>query len=913
MCVRAAVEAVQLATRAAGLGQRTDAQLLADVRATRDPAAFEALVRRHGPLVLAACRAVLRDEAAAEDAFQAAFVALYQSAPAIRSSSVAGWLFRVARWAALRARRSAERRAKYERSATPRETASVDSSWREAVAALHEELDRLPDVDRQPLILCYLEGLSRDEAARRLGWTLNEVRGRLERSRGRLRKRLQKRGIALSAGLLAAVGIETLHPTLICAAVARASRPTGRVAELASAGLVGKAPLVFAMVVVAGLVAATGLGSGGPQAGAGLAPTKELPKAANGKPSDAPPDDKAITGRVVDPDGKPVADATIWLIAFDRTAKNASRTDTDGRFTLPGDGKTDRTRTHSGGRVHLAATKDGFGVALPPERFDPKYLVLKLAKDDVPIHGRILDLQGKPVAGATVTPLQVWATPDDSLSDWLKAIRAEEDAPNQVTASSFRRKASPGPGLAAVKTDAQGHFTFAGVGRERLLRIQVSGPSIATAEVEVITHDLPATRANYDPKNSKFGQVTFHGATFDFAADPTQPFEGIVTAADTGKPIPRAVVHADYRLWIETTADEQGRYRLVGLPPGEHRLVAAPPAGEPFVPRLQIVGRASNEKPVTVDFGLTRGTWVEGTLTDARTKKPIANGRLCYFPFDETARQKASGDTAAFDDTAAWTDAAGRFKIAALPGAGAIGINGPGGPYVSADRRSLQGDSLLWTRDGIRVRWTRVYFASFDALAVVEVDPKKPRNYSFTLDHGETIVGRVLDPDGKPLEGARASRLTEHNLWTTDPFPTERFEVRQITENRSRAVLLWHEERKLGAVFRPKVGEPAPEIRLKPNGSAVGRLLTVDGKPAADRPLEIHLQIPGDFGWGPWFPMMKLRTDAAGRFEIPNLPEGPEFSIRYREKGAGSSGRDVREFRVTSGKETDLGDVKPQP
>src|SRR5215213_4880076 len=192
MGMRAAVEVVQLATRAAGLGQRTDAQLLADVRADRDPAAFEALVRRHGPLVLAACRTILKDESAAEDAFQAAFVALYQSAPAIRGPSAAGWLFRVARRAALRARRAADRRARHERSAIRPTSDRGDPSWREAVAALYEELDRLPEIDRQPLILCYLEGLSRDEAARRLGWTLNEVRGRLKRSRARLRKRLER-------------------------------------------------------------------------------------------------------------------------------------------------------------------------------------------------------------------------------------------------------------------------------------------------------------------------------------------------------------------------------------------------------------------------------------------------------------------------------------------------------------------------------------------------------------------------------------------------------------------------------------------------------------------------------------------------------------------------------------------------
>src|SRR5205823_396848 len=126
------------------------------------------------------------------------------------------------------------------------------------------------------------------------------------------------------------------------------------------------------------------------------------------------------------------------------------------------------------------------------------------------------------------------------------------------------------------------------------------------------------------------------------------------------------------------------------------------------------------------------GVWVEGTLTDARTKKPIAGATLEYCPLDDQARKQAAGDAAAFDDTAARTDAAGRFKVAVLPGPGAIGIHGPAGPYVSAERRPLQGDSLLWTRDGIRVRWVRAFFTGFDVLAVVEVDPKKPRTYAFT-------------------------------------------------------------------------------------------------------------------------------------------------------------------------------------
>src|SRR5262249_46377074 len=161
----------------------------------------------HGPLVLSACRHVLRDDAAAEDAFQGTFTLLYRTAGSIRNRpSLAGWLFRVARRCASNVRRSAERRERREARAARRETTlPTDATWREALAILHEELDRLPDLYRLPLIHCYLQGLSRDEAARRLGWSLNEVRGRLERGRSRLRGRLEKRGIALSAGLLATV------------------------------------------------------------------------------------------------------------------------------------------------------------------------------------------------------------------------------------------------------------------------------------------------------------------------------------------------------------------------------------------------------------------------------------------------------------------------------------------------------------------------------------------------------------------------------------------------------------------------------------------------------------------------------------------------------------------------------------
>src|SRR5262245_42556022 len=184
----------------ASLAPLSDRELLERFVARQDRAACEALVWRHGALVLAACRQVLDAPADVEDAFQATFLTLLRKASAVRKREAVGsWLFGTAHHIAVQARLSAGRRRRREaRAAAVREPGvqpAPDLSWREAVGVLHEELDRLPDRFRLPLLLCYLQGKSRDEAAEQLGWTPSSVRGRLERGRAALRKRLVRRGI----------------------------------------------------------------------------------------------------------------------------------------------------------------------------------------------------------------------------------------------------------------------------------------------------------------------------------------------------------------------------------------------------------------------------------------------------------------------------------------------------------------------------------------------------------------------------------------------------------------------------------------------------------------------------------------------------------------------------------------------
>ncbi len=218
-------------------GETTDAQLLERFVARREESAFQAIVRRHGPLVLSLCRRLLPTIHDAEDAFQATFLVLARKAASIRKhNSVSSWLYGVAYRVAGRAQELAVRRRTFERGEAdmmpsvnshgrdgPEEPAearisldhlpgaddeqmgpAAEASCRETRRALDEELCRLPEKYRAPLVLCYLEGHSTATAARRLGLPVGTFKSRLSRAREVLRSQLTRRGIVLAGVALAA-------------------------------------------------------------------------------------------------------------------------------------------------------------------------------------------------------------------------------------------------------------------------------------------------------------------------------------------------------------------------------------------------------------------------------------------------------------------------------------------------------------------------------------------------------------------------------------------------------------------------------------------------------------------------------------------------------------------------------------
>jgi RNA polymerase sigma factor (sigma-70 family) len=230
-----------------GLADCGDHELLERFTARGDEAAFAALVGRHGPMVRGLCRRLLGDPGRADDVFQATFLALARRAGSIRRRAAVGsWLYGVARRLSHNAQRGDARRRRHERRAAegrPHRTPH-DPGWAELLAVLDEELGRLPEQARAPLLLCYLEGYTQDEAARFLGWSVGTLRRRLAWGRDLLRRRLTRRGATLSVGLFAAL----LAPRAAIAAVPEglALATAHAAADFAAGGAAGTAAAALA-------------------------------------------------------------------------------------------------------------------------------------------------------------------------------------------------------------------------------------------------------------------------------------------------------------------------------------------------------------------------------------------------------------------------------------------------------------------------------------------------------------------------------------------------------------------------------------------------------------------------------------------------------------------------------------------
>ena len=367
-------QAIHTLFEVGSVGGMNDGQLLEQFAARNTEAAFAALVARHGPMVLSVCVGLLGDAHDAEDAFQAAFLILARKARSIRDPDLLGnWLYGVARRTAQKAkarracwRRRAGAEGAMSSVAVVNGLAELEPVRREETAALHEEVDRLPQSLRAPIVLCYLEGLTHDEAARRLRWPVGTVRSRMARARDLLRARLIRRGLAYTAIAATiesprAVMAEVPHALAHTTTRSAVGLATGTVSGLVSTPVATLMEEVLKAMFMTQLkrIVATALAVAGIAAGAGLIAVGAL--------------------------------------------------------------QPQPSRTHGGANSAIGKPAE------QPEKPTTKKVTQAMnPASTMPVTGRIVDLEGRPVAGVTVQVTQITKPKGDDLSAWIEAVKRGE-------------------------------------------------------------------------------------------------------------------------------------------------------------------------------------------------------------------------------------------------------------------------------------------------------------------------------------------------------------------------------------------------------------------------------------------------------------------------------------------------------
>ncbi len=697
------------------LAGSSDARLLERYLSDRDELAFEALVRRHGPMVLGVCRRLLNDPNDADDAFQAAFLLLARRRISIREEEcIGGWLHRVAWRIAVQVRSDAARRRERERQAAVYvgEPMTSNAGHDDTVAMIHQEIDRLPDRYRRPVVLCYLEEMTYRQAADQLRWSEATTRGRLARARDLLRARLTRRGVALGgAGLGLAVGaspsMAATVPAALLQVTVRAARhlalgesaavsttTVALVKRAARAMVLARLKAVAATAVV--VAALAGLGTGLAAMGIGddqprSAGPDRVVRADQEKGAEGPT--ITVRGRVLAPDGKPAAGAGVYTIASRPDGDPAepvlrAKAGADGayRFAIPGQEFNAVVEAWPWSALTLLAVADGLGpdwihLKEPPD--EP--VNLRLVDDSVPISGRILDLQGHPVAGAKVTRSAIMAEGAQGIDPYLELLRND---PFRASNHNFAKSYGDGvrlPGRpASVTTDADGRFRLTGIGRDRIIDLAVEGPTIHSATITAMTRNAAAVSTPRDAFSAK----TVYGATFEHLVPPGRALTGVVRDKRTGRPL--AGIHVGgMGTNARATTDAEGRYTLPGFPKGRsYGLMVVAGAKPPYFATCRDVPDTAGLDPLQADVDCVPGILLRLKLIDKETGKPAAGADVAYWPIFPNGHVREVSGFAPIHGSGPYSDgiqqADGTYLLGVLPGPGAVMVRTAEGRYRPA-------------------------------------------------------------------------------------------------------------------------------------------------------------------------------------------------------------------------------------
>lgn len=675
------------------------------------------------------------------------------------------------------------------------------------------------------------------------------------------------------------------------------------------------------------------------------------------------PDDPALAGhfagRVVGPDGRPVAGARIHIVRDEPAARDAglvrARTDADGRFAFDAPDMTflDLDGLASPRQCVVIATAEGFAPDWTTTRgrtrtafrshSDPARgaeITLRLAKDDVPIHGTLIDPRGDPVAGARVR-LRSLLIPRDYNLDAHILREANASVVNMTDYLRSENRPTILPGVATeATTDAEGRFLLRGLGRDRIAQLEVSGPKTIDTDLLVMTRDIPdvGTTRDLEGKPTRI----LHGAGFTLKLEDGVTVRGIVRDRDTKQPIPGMWVgpRGDAVVGLKTgsyrfSTDANGRFTITGAAPslGARDYTAVPQPGTPY-----LMATAAAEPNTKVVIECQRGIPFRLTLTDEEGRPVTAD--VAYRdvqPNPHMPGMRFHDCTSPISLAARRGD--GSYEGFVLPGPGAVMVELKG----RSDYRPAHVEPKAFFAPG-RTNWTRqeristfgthdtldssgCWFNQHEYAAIVLVNPPEgsgPLELKATVYKDRPRRVSLIDPDGRPVVGAHTIGLT-FMPWDDEPvLRASTFPWRGQNPDRVRRVLFYHPERKLvGSIVARGDSDSPIVVTMQPWATLTGRLVAPDGKPLTQgapgaNPQPVAMLSMGDES-------LVVDTDPTrgayatctvepdGRFRVDRIVPGLRYSAEvYR--GAGQfAGLAFENAILKPGEVRDLGDLRTKP
>ncbi|MDB4766661.1 hypothetical protein OAG71_03120, partial [bacterium] len=564
------------------------------------------------------------------------------------------------------------------------------------------------------------------------------------------------------------------------------------------------------------------------------------------------------------------------------------------------------------------AKRDELKQKLLAERDQP----MKLVKDDEPIVGTLRDAQGNPVVGAKVQLYSTLAVQFNDLTRWKEAASRPDADQNSVRSESSKEIVGS-QAMSLVKpsvTDAEGRFRLQGIGDYRLAVLLVSGQGIETKKIHVRTEKGKEIkiRNRWDGEDYEF--VTWHPATFNFETAPGGVVNGTVRDAESKEPLAGVTVKGLSRgqksmpssRWdfVRAVTDDEGNYRLGGMPIGlETQIAAYVPKGKiSYSKNLYKVKPLELQTPLRVDMDLQRGVWVVGQFVDKQTGKGVV-GNLNYYIPNENPNADLERSESTIPQAMTSTDSQGRFKIQAYKGIGYLAFRS--NETYPKCKAILKSDGAL---EPVYEQWYETAPSAMQPSffnLVAEINPAPSQTVlelNLPLDRGNRLTGRVVDPDGNPVENFRCT-LPEVVKGTEGKFEIVGYET-GTTINAS----FYDEEGTLAGQLLIE-GEQTEDlqVRLLPSASISGRLVDDQGEPIANARIRSFQNknpaLPLDT---PNFSRTPYRTDETGRFEISGLVPNVKYTLGAKNVTLSPSVERVMDIEINlkPGEAKEFGDVK---